>query len=172
MAFHHVAVATRDLDASHRFYTKAMGFELVKVVTGKTPEGGWSKHAFYETGGEGLMALWELHDDSIEADWNPAISTGLGLPIWVNHLAFEARDAATLDAARQRWLACGHDVMEVDHGFCVSLYTRDPNGIMVEWCLTTRAFTEADRAEARRRLADPAPELEPPAPSRVYRARR
>ena len=52
LGFHHVAVATRDLESSHRFYTEAMGFELVKVVTGKTPEGGWSKHAFYETGGD------------------------------------------------------------------------------------------------------------------------
>jgi catechol 2,3-dioxygenase-like lactoylglutathione lyase family enzyme len=171
MAFHHVAVATRDLESSHRFYIEAMGFELVKVVTGKTPEGGWSKHAFYETGGDGLMARWELHDDSLEDGWSPAISTGLGLPIWVNHLAFDARDASTLDAAKQRWLGCGHDVMEVDHGFCVSVYTRDPNGIMVEWCLTTRDFTDADREEAQRRLADAAPEFESQPATRVYRAR-
>src|SRR2546421_509771 len=32
MAFHHVALATRDLEATHRFYTEAMGFELVKAV--------------------------------------------------------------------------------------------------------------------------------------------
>ena len=31
MAFHHVAIATRDLDATHRFYSEAMGFELVRV---------------------------------------------------------------------------------------------------------------------------------------------
>ena len=31
MGFHHVAIATRDLDATHRFYTEAMGFELVQV---------------------------------------------------------------------------------------------------------------------------------------------
>ncbi len=170
MPFHHVAVATRDLEISHRFYTEAMGFELAKVVTGKTPEGGWSKHVFYETGGGGLMAIWELHDDSLEQDWSPAISTGLGLPIWANHLAFDAPDTEALDAAKRRWLSCGHDVMEVDHGFCISLYTRDPNGILVEWCLTTREFTDADREEARRRLADPAPEFESPPPSRVHRA--
>lgn len=171
MAFHHVAIATRDLAASHRFYSEAMGFELTKVITGKTPEGGWSKHAFYDTGGDGLMALWELHDDSLPQEWSPAISTALGLPLWVNHLAFDARDAATLETAKQRWLRAGHDVMEVDHEFCVSLYTRDPNGILVEWCLTTRPFSAADREEALRRLSDPAPELASPAPSRLYRAR-
>ena len=31
MAFHHVAITTKDLDATHRFYTEAMGFDLVKV---------------------------------------------------------------------------------------------------------------------------------------------
>jgi catechol 2,3-dioxygenase-like lactoylglutathione lyase family enzyme len=29
MPFHHVAVATRDLDATRTFYTEAMGFPLV-----------------------------------------------------------------------------------------------------------------------------------------------
>ena len=38
MAFHHVALATRDLDATHRFYTEAMGFELVKAVVAPTEE--------------------------------------------------------------------------------------------------------------------------------------
>ena len=87
MPFHHIAVAARDIEASHRFYTEAMGFELAKVVTGKTPEGGWSKHLFYDTGGDGLMALWDLHDEGLGEDWSPALSTGLGLPVWVNHIA-------------------------------------------------------------------------------------
>ena len=34
MAFHHVAIATRDLAATHRFYTEAMGFRLVHVEAG------------------------------------------------------------------------------------------------------------------------------------------
>ena len=51
MGFHHVALATSDLQRTHRFYTEAMGFELAKVVVGGTPEGGWAKHAFYEAGG-------------------------------------------------------------------------------------------------------------------------
>ncbi len=37
MAFHHVAITTKDLDATHRFYTEAMGFELVKVEAQPTP---------------------------------------------------------------------------------------------------------------------------------------
>jgi hypothetical protein len=36
----------------------------------------------------------------------------------------------------------------VDHGWCTSVYASDPNGTMVEWCITTAEFTEEDRAAA------------------------
>ena len=97
MAYHHVALATRDLAATHRFYTEAMGFTLVKAVVAPTDgPGGWAKHVFYDTGGDGLIAFWDLHDDRFE-DFDPRISEGLGLPTWVNHLAF---DAARPDRSR------------------------------------------------------------------------
>ena len=46
MGVHHVAYATADLDATHRFYTEIMGFSLVKTVSAPTPQGGWAKHLF------------------------------------------------------------------------------------------------------------------------------
>lgn len=170
MAFHHVALATRDLEATHRFYTEAMGFGLEKVVVAGTPEGGWARHVFYETG-QGLIAFWDLHDDAI-GDFDPAISRGLGLPLWVNHLAFDAPTLDALDGQRRRWLDAGYDVMEVDHGWCTSIYTRDPNGILVEFCTTTRAFTDDDRAEASRLLREETPEIERAPEPVVYRAER
>lgn len=165
MSVHHVAVATRDLAATHRFYTEAMGFELAKVVASPSPEpeGAWSRHVFYDTGDGGLIAFWDLHGDY--PDFNPALSGAMGLPVWVNHLAFRAADREVLDAHRQRWLDLGIDVMEVDHEFCVSIYTMDPNGTMVEWCWDTRPLNAADRAEAEALLFAELPELSaPPAP--------
>jgi len=162
MSFHHTAFATRDLAATHRFYGEAMGFELAKVVVAATDGGGWAKHVFYEISPDNYIAFWDLHDDSLPKGWSPAISTGQGLPLWVNHLAFRAADLDDLAARRQRWLDHGHLVMEIDHGWCQSIYATDPNGILVEFCTTTRALTEADRAEARRLLADPHPPLAVP----------
>jgi len=159
MAFHHVAVATRDVQGNHRFYTEATGFELVKVVAAKSPEGGWAKHLFYETGGGQLIAFWDLHDDSLPKDYPTAIAAGLGLPLWSNHIAFHATDLDDIKRRRDRWLSHGHDVAEIDHGWCVSIYTTDPNGILVEFCTMTRALDENDRAEALRLLADPNPPL-------------
>lgn len=171
MGYHHVALAARDLAATHRFYTEAMGFELVKAVVAPTDQpGGWAKHVFYDTGGDGLLAFWELHDDRMTGH-DTAISTGLGLEPWVNHVAFDAVDVAGIEAAKQRWLDCGHDVMEVDHGFCVSVYTMDPNGVLVEWCADTAPYTEEDKRAALAALTASDPELEdPPAP--VFHAAR
>jgi catechol 2,3-dioxygenase-like lactoylglutathione lyase family enzyme len=161
VAFHHVAVATRDIDATHRFYTQAMGFTLVKAVAASTgaPGGAWAKHLFYDTGQGGLLAFWDLHDDSL-GSFDPAISTGLGLPEWVNHLAFDAPDLDDLERRCRRWQEHGITVVELDHGWCRSIYATDPNGILVEFCCTTADFTPTDAADALRLLTIDRPDLE------------
>jgi catechol 2,3-dioxygenase-like lactoylglutathione lyase family enzyme len=159
MAFHHLAIATRDLDATHRFYTEAMGFELRKVDAMPILEHGWARHLFYDTGNGEMFAVWDLHDDSLN-DFDPAISTGLGLPNFVNHIAFAADDLDDIDAKKDRWLARGHDVVRIDHGWCVSIYANDPNGIMVEFCTTTRELDDEDRRIANELLTAEKPELD------------
>lgn len=164
MGFHHVAVTTRDLDASHRFYTESMGFTLVKVIAAPNPEPRegyqpWSRHVFYDTGDGTMFAVWDIHDAEFD-ERDTAIATGLGLPVWSNHIAFAADSLDDLATKRDRWLDCGHDVVEVDHGWCTSVYTLDPNGIMVEWCTSTATFTAADTEEAHRLLAAEQPPLE------------
>ncbi len=164
MGFHHVAVATRNVEAAHAFYTGPMGFRLVKVEVAAT-EAGFAKHLFYDTGGSGMFALWDFHDTSLPKEWNPAISSGLGLPVWANHIAFAADGLSDLEARRKRILDHGVDVMEIDHDWCRSIYARDPNGILVEFCTSVRDLTEADAADAERLLRDPKPALhEPKAP--------
>jgi catechol 2,3-dioxygenase-like lactoylglutathione lyase family enzyme len=161
MGFHHVAIATHDLPATHRFYTEAMGFTLVKVVVAPTgsPGGGWAKHVFYDTGGNGMFAVWELHDDAMPSDFATGISTGLGLPDWINHIAFDVADLEALAGAARRWQEFGIDVVELDHEWCTSIYAQDPNDVLVEFCCTTRAFTEAEIAGAHELLDASAPEL-------------
>lgn len=149
MGFHHLAVATRDIAAIDRFYSEAMGFELVRVEIAKTPEGGWAKHFFYDTGDGDMMAFWELHDESLPADFPTSLSEAAGLPGWTNHYAFRCPDAADLESKLARWIGAGLDAVEIDHHWCRSIYTADPNGTTVEWCLTTREFNAADRARAR-----------------------
>lgn len=163
MGFHHIALATRDTAATHDFYTRVMGFRLVKVVSSPTPGpgDGWSKHFFYETGGQGergdqgMLAFWEIHDDQIGHDFEVDLNKAAGLPWWVNHLAFDAPTLEVLHERRDHWRRCGHTVLEVDHEFCVSIYLRDPNGNMVEFCHTKRPFTGEEHDRARHVVLSP-----------------
>jgi catechol-2,3-dioxygenase len=103
------------------------------------------------------MAFWELHDDRIGNQFPVDINAAIGLPAWVNHIAFDAASIEELYEHRDRWRRHGLTVAEVDHDFCVSIYTSDPNHNMVEFCHTTRPFTDAERDRAMQVLLDPSP---------------
>ena len=172
MGYHHLAFASRDMSATHHFYADVLGFELVKAVAAPTDRpGGWAKHLFYAIGEHdgsenagALIAFWELHDERM-AGKDTAISTGLGFEAWVNHVAFAADGLGDIDRRRSQWLDAGIDVMEVDHGFCTSIYTMDPNGILVELCTDTAPYSPDDKDRALEILCSDDPELEaPPTP--------
>jgi catechol 2,3-dioxygenase-like lactoylglutathione lyase family enzyme len=171
MGFHHVAITTRDPEATHAFYTEAMGFRLVRVEAAAAAEGGWARHLFYDTGNGECLAVWDIHDNpAVPSVFDPSISRGLGLPSWTNHLAFAADDLDELAAARERWRAHGHDVLQIDHGWCTSIYVNDPNGIAVEFCCTTRAVTDHDARAADDLRQAARPSLLPARTPEVYEA--
>lgn len=145
MAYHHLALVTRDIKATDRFYREVMGFDLRKVEIGPTPQGGWAKHFFYEIEPDKFIAFWELHGEPYQNLGETGISKAMGLPEWVNHISFYSPTLDHLREKRNMWLAGGHDVMEIDHNWCTSIYTMDPNGTMVEYCVTTGVFTQEDR---------------------------
>jgi catechol 2,3-dioxygenase-like lactoylglutathione lyase family enzyme len=161
--FHHVAVASKDVKKSHKFYTEAMGFTLKKIVKRQSPEGGWTKHIFYDTGAGQLFAIWDLRGIEgvvIEPDqWQGGMANGL--PYWINHIAFDCQDIGGLERAKQRWLDLGYNVAEVKHEFIHSVYTRDPDGTLVEFTYDTQPLTEADEQQAAELLADDNPTEEP-----------
>jgi catechol 2,3-dioxygenase-like lactoylglutathione lyase family enzyme len=169
---HHLAITPKDFKTSHQFYTEVMGFTLAKIVKRQAMGGakaGWTKHVFYDTGHGSYFVLWDLHlTDLADQDWKAPISTGLGLPWWVNHYAFEVADLDELEAKKQRWLAAGQKVSEVVHEFITSIYTKDPDGNMVEFTCNTRPLTQEDRDEANRLLADDSPAVEPDYPGTIY----
>jgi catechol 2,3-dioxygenase-like lactoylglutathione lyase family enzyme len=174
MAFHHVAVAVKNADRAHQFYVEAMGFRLVKIVKRQTPDGGWTKHIFYDTGGGELFAIWDMRGFEGELlspdDWRGGMSTGAGLPYWVNHLAFDCEDIGGLEMAKQRWLDKGYHVTEVKHEFIHSIYTRDPDGTLVEFTYDTRPLGDEDIDEATALLIDNTPATEPEYEGTVYRS--
>lgn len=150
-ALHHVALACRDLEETHRFYHEVLGLPLIHTEIGPGPRGGYVKHVFYDLGDGSCIAFFDLHGVGEPEPLETAISTGLGLPVWVNHLALRA-DLEKVEEMKRRLEAAGVEAtMEADHGWCQSVYFTDPNGILVEFCADTPGI-EANEEEALRLL--------------------
>ena len=154
MGFHHVAYATKDLDATNHFYNDLMGFPLAYTEVQGQGES-WVRHVFYDIGDSEALAFFQIKNAGEKADYSTDLSESVGLPVWVNHAAVKATSEKQ-EEVRARMEAEGiKPLMELDHGWCHSLYYGDPNGIMVELCRDTPGF-KADPEEALRLVkADP-----------------
>jgi catechol 2,3-dioxygenase-like lactoylglutathione lyase family enzyme len=145
MPLHHVAYATRDVEATTRFYEDLMGFPLVHTELQAHGDSAWVRHVFYDIGPDSdgnheSIAFFQFEGVGEQAGWRTDVSDGVGLPVWVNHCAFRAT-AEQQEAVRARMDAAGiAPLMELDHDWCHSLYYVDPNGIMVELCRDTPGF--------------------------------
>lgn len=157
---HHVAYATRDPEATYEFYAKTLGMRLLRTENHRQGDG-YFQHFFFDLGHGECIAFFHVSGVGEQGDYRTSISTGNGLPVWVNHIAFALDDMVELEAMKKRMQAHGVERMqEVDHGWCHSLYAGDPNGIMVEFCVTTDAegFLQTEE-EALRLLRQPPEEM-------------
>ena len=153
--FHHIAYACRDAEATRKFYEEIMGFPLIHcegaVFEDPNRGQGYMRHLFFDCGGGESIAFFDVHNVGETGDWKADVSTGNGLPVWVNHAAFWA-DEEQQRATKERMAAAGvKPLMEIDHGWCHSVYILDPNGIMVELCRDTPGVP-VDREHALRQL--------------------
>ena len=149
-ALHHLALVCKDVAATHRFYGELLGLEL--IYTERTDmRDGYLRHFFYDLGDGSCIAFFDLHGVGEPDDFDPAISTGLGLPAWVNHVALRSTAERTAEVTA-RFAAAGIEpALVLDHGWCTSSYFKDPNGNLVELCVDDPGFTP-DPAEAERLL--------------------
>ena len=146
--FHHVAFACRDIQATVTFYEELMGFPLIHTELGGGPEA-YMRHIFFDLGDGSSLAFFDLHGVGEPEPIQTDISTGMGLPVWVNHVAFAA-DQERYDEVKVRMAEANVEpIMEVDHDWCQSVYYADPNGIMVEFCLDTPGIVpDQDKAKS------------------------
>lgn len=149
---HHVAYATRDVEATRHFYEDLFGFELVHTEVQRHGDA-QVRHLFFDAGGDASLAFFEIENVGERGDYATNVSDAVGLPVWVNHCAFRATEVQQ-ESARERMTQAGIEpLMERDHGWCHSLYYLDPNGIMVELCRDTPGF-DPNPSEARRLLTE------------------
>ncbi len=172
MGYHHLALACKDIKAIHNFYEDIMGFTLAKVEVGPVPEGGWAKHFFYRMEDDNkFIAFWEMHDVPGTENFETNLSKAAGVPDQINHISFDVTDMDEIQHRKQQWLDAGLQVLEIDHNWCHSIYTRDPNDNVVEFCFTTGTFDAKDRETALAAMDMETPEFsKPPASIEVHSA--
>jgi catechol 2,3-dioxygenase-like lactoylglutathione lyase family enzyme len=136
---HHVAYTTRDVEATYDFYTKKLGMSLLRTENHRQGDG-YFRHFFFGMGSGEALAFFQVEGIGEDPEFKTEISTGLGLPPWANHIAFRLDTLEELESKTKQMHEAGiEQIMRIDHGWCTSIYTLDPNGIMVEFCVTTDA---------------------------------
>jgi catechol 2,3-dioxygenase-like lactoylglutathione lyase family enzyme len=115
---HHVAFAARDVEATYDFYARRLGMRLVHAENHLTDKG-WFRHFFFDMGGDESLGFFAFENVGEKPGWKTEISTGLGLPVWVNHVAFNVETLDDLAAMKKRVESNGVKLlMETDHGWC------------------------------------------------------
>lgn len=144
---HHLALVTPDMDRTIRFWRDLLGLPLV-VAMGRP---GYRQY-FFSISEHDTVAFFEWP----ETEPVPEKDHGVRVkgPIAFDHVSFGVADRNALWELKARLEAAGFWASEViDHGFILSLYSFDPNGIAIEF---SYAVPEVDVRRAPR-LVDPAP---------------
>ena len=144
--FAHLALAAHDMDATIAFYEGSLGYPRVAETLNRTAGGGVVRMVYFDLGiGQYLVFMEAKNVPTIPEDFDTGINRGLGLPDGMYHFALAAESAEELAQIADRLRQKGIEVSEeVDHGYAVSVYIRDPNGVQLEFCVMTRTFGPDD----------------------------
>lgn len=123
---HHLAYTTYDMAATRHFYEDVIGMPLAQTwVEGSDGTGPMSRHyvhCFFGLADGGAIAYFEHHGrekpEHVDNSWG--------------HIALKT-DAESQAAIIGRLEAEGYKHRVTDHGYCVSMYCSDPNGLNLEF---------------------------------------
>jgi catechol 2,3-dioxygenase-like lactoylglutathione lyase family enzyme len=128
----HLAMATRDMDKTIRFWRDLLGMRL---VAGLGRPG--YRHYFFEISRHDMIAFFEWPD----VDKPPEKDHGVPVkgPFIFDHVSFEVSSDDELWEIKDKLDAADIWVSEIiDHGFIHSLYAFDPNNIPIEFSAPVR----------------------------------
>ena len=124
---HHLAMATRDMESTIRFWRDLLGMRLVGGLGKK----GYKLY-FFEISPQNYIVFFEWPD--VEPVTEKDHGVPASGPMVFDHVSFAVEDIDSLCALRQTLKTAGFWVSDVmDHGIIYSIYSFDPNGIPIEF---------------------------------------
>ncbi len=127
---HHSAFVCRDLEQTRKFYEDDLGWPLVATWRERDQVAGNDMsycHVFFKIGDGSLLAFFNFSDPSHEERF---AQYGPNSPFV--HLALKVEESSQVEIKR-RLKEAGHKTQTINHGYCVSLYVTDPNGLNLEF---------------------------------------
>lgn len=130
-AVHHHAFRTKDMEATRKFWEDILGMPLigtfVETVDPVTEGKSNYIHTFFELGDGSKLAFFQFEegyykDSEIAGPQDP----------FDHHVALTLDSKDEVFAFKDRLESAGYPCMEIDHGYCYSIYFHDPNGMQVE----------------------------------------
>ena len=150
---HHTAYVSKDLEKTRAFYEDIIGLPLAATWSESDELFGEVRtycHCFFELEDGSALAFFQFAEERDQSQFGPPMPDTPFV-----HIALNV-DKATQDAIASRIDKAGYkppDTYVLDHGYCLSLYVRDPNGMIVELTCDVPSAVEADVVKARKAKA-------------------
>lgn len=151
---HHNAYVTEDQEATRAFYEDVIGLPLLATWKESDELFGAVRtycHTFYGLGDGSALAFFQFADPEDQKQFGPRMPHS---PF--KHIALkvtgEVQQAISERLEKAGWKPDETYVLE--HGYCRSLYTTDPNGLLLEFTLDAPGIEESDAERRRTAHAD------------------
>ena len=130
---HHTAYLTKDQEATRAFYEDILGFPLLATWSEADELFGALRvycHTFFGLADGSALAFFQFANKADQDQFDPDLT-----PSPFRHIALnvtkETQDSIFASLQKAQWKPEGTYVLE--HGYCRSLYTEDPNGMLLEF---------------------------------------
>ncbi|HZT89994.1 MAG TPA: VOC family protein [Stellaceae bacterium] len=157
LRLHHNAYVVKDQEANRRWLEDVLGIPLVATWCEKTYRADLGRevefcHTFFGIKDGGALAFFQFADPEMyeltQAKAPPQVGSHY-------HIALKVGER-TYDELKARLGRAGEPFRETDHGYCKSIYTTSPDGMILEFTCDPPDVAEIDamrRADAHAELA-------------------
>jgi glyoxylase I family protein len=156
LRLHHNAYVVKDHEANRRFIEDLLGIPLIATWCERTYRADLGRdvdfcHTFFGLADGGALAFFQFADPEMyeltQAKSPPKVGSHY-------HIALKASDQ-TYAELKSRLDAAAEPYRETDHGYCTSIYTQSPDGMILEFTRDPPDVAEIDamrRADAHSEL--------------------